>query len=103
LRIKEVFLAADTEAALVPLRRAVVKLSFLSRRQLRCYVLIAYRGETVSKAEERLEAVWQAGCLPFAQLYQPSDRYIDYPSDWKALARTWCRPAAMFALHNSQH
>jgi len=103
LRIKEIFLAADTEAALVPLRRAVVKLSFLSRRQLRCYVLIAYRGETVSKAEERLEAVWQAGCLPFAQLYQPSDRYIDYPSDWKALARTWCRPAAMFALHNSQH
>jgi len=103
LRINQVFLAADTEAALGALETAVDKLRFLSRRQLRCYVLLAHGGETVAQAEERLEAVWEIGCLPFAQLYQPPDRYIDYSRPWKQLARTWSRPAAMAALHRKHH
>ena len=99
LRVKEVFLAADTKGALPHLARAVEKLNFLRRRQLRCYVLLAYNGETIPQALERLEAVWNIGCLPFAQLFQPPDRVIKYSPEWKALARTWSRPAAMFALH----
>lgn len=98
LRIDEIFLAADTKAALRPLERALEKLSFLPRRKLRVYVLIAYGGEATDEATERLKAVWQLGGLPFAQLYQPPDRYIDYSPEWKRLARTWSRPAAMFAL-----
>lgn len=102
LRISQLFLACDTETALKPLRRAVSKLSFLNRRQLRCYVLIGFReDETISEAETRLEEVWQAGCLPFAQLFQPPDRYIKYPSDWRDLARRWSRPAIMFSRHAS--
>lgn len=99
LSIEQVFLAADTEGALKPLRKAVEKLSFLNRRQLRCYVLIAFNGETIMEATERLGAVWETGCLPFAQLYQPPDECIEHPRNWKQLARTWSRPAAMFALH----
>lgn len=99
VRIKEVFLAADSKGALPQLREAVWRLRFLKRRQLRCYVLVAYGGETIEEATERLEAVWGIGCLPFAQLYQPPDRYIAYSRDWKALARTWSRPAAMIASH----
>lgn len=101
LRIKEIFLAADTSGALPPLRRAVDKLKFLglNSNKLRCYVLIGYHGEKVERAEQRLEAVWGAGCMPFAQLYQPDDCYIKYPREWKALARTWSRPAAMRAMH----
>jgi len=99
VKIKELFLAADSTGALLQLRDAVWKLSFLKRRQLRCYVLIAYGGETIEQATARLEAVWEIGCLPFAQLFQPPDHYIDYPKEWKALARTWSRPAAMFAMH----
>lgn len=100
LRINQLFLACDTEAALNSLKQAVSKLSFLARRQLRCYVLISFReNETISEAERRLEAVWQTGCLPFAQLFQPPDRYIKYPSDWRGLARRWSRPAAMFSMH----
>lgn len=99
LPIEQVFLAADTEAALKPLEEAVKKLSFLNRRQLRCYVLIAFNGETIPEARKRLEAVWKIGCLPFAQLYQPSDRFIEYSTAWKRLARTWSRPAAMFSSH----
>lgn len=98
LRIGQLFLAADTEGALRPLEQALEKLSFLPRRKLRVYVLIAYGGETIDEATERLRAVWRLGGLPFAQLYQPPDCYIDYPPRWKRLARTWSRPAAIFAL-----
>ena len=101
IRIAEVFLAADTEASLRPLEAAVNRLSFLPRRKLRCYVLCAFGGETIEQARRRLEAVWQIGCLPFAQLFQPHDRWIEYDSDWRALAREWSRPAAMFARHNN--
>ncbi len=101
LKIEQVFLAADTEGVLGKLEEAVKKLSFLNRRQLRCYVLIAFNGEAIHQAVKRLETVWKIGCLPFAQLYQPPDRYIQYPYPWKQLARTWSRPAAMFSLHKS--
>jgi hypothetical protein len=104
LRIGEIFLAADTSGALPALRRAVDKLEFLGRNsnKLRCYVMIGYNGETIEQATERLEAVWDAGCVPFAQLYQPDDHYIEYPREWKALARTWSRPAAMRAMHKRE-
>lgn len=98
LKVKEIFLACDTLAAVEPLREAVRRLDFLDRRQLRCFVLLAHAGEQIDQAEARLRQVWEIGCLPFAQLYQPPKYYIDYDHDWKALARTWSRPAAMFAL-----
>ena len=102
LRVASVFLAADTRAAIAPLREAARRLSFLNRRKLRCYVLIGFSGESITAARERLEAVWEAGCLPFAQLYQPADRRIDYSSDWRALAREWSRPAATLAIHGGR-
>jgi len=102
LKIEQVFLAADTEGVLGKLGEAVKKLPFLNRRQLRCYVLIAFNKETIAEATKRLEAVWKIGCLPFAQLYQPPEQFIEYSYQWKRLARTWSRPAAMFALHEGE-
>lgn len=99
LKINEIFLAADTKIGLKSLANAVEKLSFLNRRQLRCYVMIGYNGETIDEAEERLQTVWDIGCLPFSQLYQPLDEYINYPKEWRDLNRTWSRPAAIFALN----
>jgi len=98
LRIKEIFLAADSKGSLRSLRRAVDKLSFLNRDKLRCYVMIGYDGETQAEALERLEAVWNIGCMPFAQLYQPPDKFIEYSPEWKRFVRTWSRPAAMRSL-----
>jgi hypothetical protein len=98
LRIHQIFLAADTEGALKPLAGAIQKLSFLGRQKTRCFVLIAYNGETIKQAEVRLRCVWELGAMPFAQLYQPPDEYIRYSHEWKALARTWSRPAATKAL-----
>lgn len=103
LRIHQVFLAADTGAALKPLAKAVENLSFLPRQKLRCYVMIAYDGETIERSEARLHKVWELGVMPFAQLFQPPDRYIEYSHDWKMLARTWSRPAAMKALMSGRH
>lgn len=102
LPIESVFLACDTKEAIKPLRRAVQKLH-LPRRKTRCYVLLKFNdGETISNARERLELVWEAGAMPFAQLYQPKDRWINYPREWKELAREWARPAVMIASHKDE-
>jgi len=97
MRVHEVYLACDTEGAIKSLRKAVEKLAFLGRQKLRCYVLIG-RG-TIETDTARLMAVWEAGCLPFAQTFQPpTDKRIEYPPEWKRLQRTWSRPAATKAL-----
>jgi len=98
LRISEVFLAADTNEALKPLAQAVKRLSSLPRNKLRCYVLCAYKDKDQNEAEERLRAVWDIGCLPFAQLYQPPDQYIKYNKEWRDLARRWSRPAIIKSM-----
>ena len=97
VRIKTVFLAADTEAGLRPLRKAVERLSFLGRERLFCYALVAFAGETIPQAEIRLRAVWEVGAIPFAQLYQPPERFIRYSQEWRDLARRWSRPAIIRA------
>lgn len=100
IKINQLFLAADTKAALEPLRTAIEKLKplHLGRDKLRCYVLIG-RNESISQATTRLEAVWKIGCMPFAQLFQPPDKWIKYSPEWKRLARIWERPAATKAIH----
>jgi len=97
LSIRHLFFACDTKEAIKPLERARQKLKGFTRNQLRCYVLLAFNGENISQAQERLEAVWELGFMPFAQLYQPPDKYLKYSKEWRSLARTWSRPAAMKA------
>ena len=92
IRIKRIYLAADTEGSLSVLARAVGKLSFLHRERMTCYVLIGFDGETMESAEERLKSVWKIGCMPFAQLYQPPEKYIDYQVEWRQFARKWSKP-----------
>ena len=97
-RIKQAFIACDTPEAIRDVVHAV-RLLGLPQDKLRCYVLIAFDPqETISDAEERLKEVYRLGCLPFAQLYQPPDKYIEYTRTWRTLARTWSRPAAMKAV-----
>jgi hypothetical protein len=100
LDVYQMFLACDTKQEIRDLRNAMAKIGKVDRRKARCYVLLAYDStETVSDATERLEQVWETGCMPFAQLYQPPDRYIKYSQEWRDLARTWSRPAAMQSIH----
>lgn len=107
LRIREIWLACDTMAALGPLSRAVEMLRCLPamtsvadpRQKLRCYVLIGRGAESIDRAERRLDAVWRAGCLPFAQLFRDDNGLVQTSREWRALARKWSRPAAMYAAH----
>jgi hypothetical protein len=98
IRVESIFLAADNIGALKPLELALAKLSFLDRRRLRVYCMIGM-DEKLDQATNRLQKIWELGGLPFAQLYQPPERYIEYSHEWKALVREWSRPAAMFANH----
>jgi len=95
LRLHQLFLACDTDNALPVLERAVKRLQ-LPRDKVRCYVLCAFK-TTIDECEARLRSVWEVGAMPFAQLFQPPDHWIDYSQDWRHLARTWSRPAAMKA------
>lgn len=99
LSIDELWFASDTNESIHALRKAGQSLNGLSRDKLRCYVLLAFGGQTVSEAMAHLEDVWQAGFMPFAQLYQPPDKLIEYSQEWQDLARNWSRPAIMKSIH----
>jgi hypothetical protein len=93
LRISELWLACDTDQAIPNFRKAVERLkrAGFKRDHLRCYVLI---GDNMEKNETRLRAVYGAGALPFALLFQPQgDKKKAYSYEWKRFQRIWNRPA----------
>jgi len=47
--------------------------------------------------QNRLKTIYNAGALPFAQLYQPEEKII-YAKEWKDLARIWSRPTIYKAV-----
>ena len=95
LRIAELWLACDTDARLPEFKKACEKLrkAGFSRDKIKCYVL-SY-GKDRDKDEARARAVYEAGAMPFVQLYRDfSDAKTEYSKDWNAWARMWQRPAA---------
>lgn len=93
IRLKELWFACDSAAALPLLERAAVILDGIPAYKRRCYVMIGFDGETLEQAEKRLERVFELGFYPFCQLYQ-NDKIKEYDKNWKALNRKWSRPAA---------
>jgi len=89
LRIKSLWLACDSDNDIKPLRKAVEILNKVgfTRNHLYCYVLIG-------KEEQRLREVFNIGCLPFSQLYQPPQR-VEYTKEMKRLNRIFSRPAIL--------
>lgn len=97
LRIAELWLACDTDAAIPGFKRAAEKLvkAGFSRDKIRCYCLI---GDDMNRNEGRLREVYHAGAMPFAQLYRDfSDTKTEYDVEWNRFARMWQRPAAIAA------
>lgn len=92
LKIKELWLACDSDSKVDGFIKAVEKLKSAGYTQehIKCYALI---GDDMEANEKRLQAIYRAGAMPFAQLYQPAER-IEYSKDWKAFHRMWSRPAA---------
>ena len=96
LRIKELWLACDTDAQLPEFRRACEKLwrAGFSREKIKCYAL-SY-GRDMEADEARCKQIYEAGAMPFMQLYRDfSEDKTEYSKEWNAFARQWQRPAAI--------
>lgn len=97
LRISELWLACDTDGAVPGFKRACEKLvrAGFNREKIKCYCLI---GDDMNANEARLQEVYHAGAMPFAQLYRDFSRQkTEYSEEWKRFARQWQRPAAIRA------
>jgi hypothetical protein len=99
LRISELWLACDTDAAIPDFKRACAKLvrAGFNREKIKCYALIGRTGD-MDADEARLREIYLAGAMPFAQLYRDfGDKKTEYTKDWNAFARMWQRPPAAIA------
>lgn len=98
LRIKELWLACDTDARLPAFRKACEKIrrAGFSREKIKCYAL-SY-GQDMDADEARCRAIYEAGAMPFMQLYRDySEQKTEYSKEWNAFCRQWQRPAAIRA------
>ena len=98
LRIKELWLACDTDGRIKDLQRAAAMLTKagFNRNKIFCYVL-SY-GKDRDKDEARARAVYEAGAMPFVQLFRDfTERKTEHSKDWERWARTWQRPAIIKA------
>ncbi|MDR1981506.1 MAG: hypothetical protein LBQ39_07805 [Tannerellaceae bacterium] len=94
LNPERLFFAYDTADDLEPLIQAGEYLFNAGFKRgshdLRCYVLIGYKGDTFEKAERRLRQAWDAGFFPMAMLYR--DKRGEYLQEWKQFQREWANP-----------
>lgn len=58
------------------------------RHNVRCYVLIGWKGDTFEAAETRLNETMNAGYMPMAMLYDLG-RGMDNLREWKRFQREW--------------
>jgi len=100
LSIHQLWLSFDDESREKYLIKAVEKLrKYFRRNQLRCYVLIGFRGDSLNAAKGRLSFIYNLGLLPFAMLYR--NQRGEYPSperEWRRFQRKWCRPAIIKSI-----
>lgn len=86
LKIKQLWIAYDHPANKQSVEKAVSILrQYFNRNKIRCYALIGFGNDTIEKAKERLEWLWNIGTLPFAMLYHTH-------LEWKKFQREWTRP-----------
>jgi len=92
LRIAELWLACDTDAALPKFKESCQKLTAagFDRNHIKCYSLI---GHDMEKEEIRNREIFNAGAMPFSQLERDFTRKkTEYSKEWKAFERIWQRP-----------
>lgn len=98
LRIKELWLACDTDGSLPAFKRGCEKLvkAGFGRDKIHCYAL-SY-GRDMEADEARCVEIFNAGAMPFVQLYQDASPTKNaYTKDWRAFQREWSRPAVIKA------
>lgn len=91
MRLDELWVACDNDAALKKLDKAADMLSDFSIEKKRCYVMVGYGGETQDQARRRCEAVYAKGFLPFVQLYRGIDSG-PLRGEWREFCFYWSSP-----------
>jgi len=102
MRVQILYTAYDVPGAKPAVERTIRMLrnEGLSQRQVGCYVLVGQDGDSLARAEGRLEWVFQTGGTPFAMFYRPADDLrFTIPTAWRSFVRKWNRPACIFAGH----
>ena len=56
-------------------------------RQIKCYCLIGYEGDSFEAAEQRMKQIMDVGFLPFAMLYRDEQGEVD--REWRKFQREW--------------
>jgi hypothetical protein len=103
LSIRHIFVSYDQPSEKDDVSRAISLLrDHFNIRQVRCYVLIGTKKDTLEKAENRLRWILNLGGLPFAMRFRTAnsewqDSYLHTDKGWNLLTREWSRPAIMLA------
>ena len=87
LKPKTMWFAYDTPNDYEPLvlaGRMLAEYGVISCDNAKCYVLIGYKGDTIDKAEIRLNQTIDAGFMPQAMLYNRLD-----DKNWRRFQREW--------------
>lgn len=97
LKPTQLFFSYDTEEDLDALIEAgrLLQSANISDHVLRCYVLCGYPKDTITKAEQRMFEVVEAGFMPTAMYYRSQFSPEQKPKDWVKFQREWSRPAIM--------
>lgn len=108
IKVGELWFACDLRNDVQHLRAAREMLGpTFKERQLRCYTMIGFKGQSraaLAEDLERIKAVYALGFLPFCQLYQPMERTkIKYGPEWLAARKFWSRPAIYRSKQNAQY
>jgi len=97
LKIKSLWLACDSPDALSGTIKAIetLKSAGFKRDKVMCYCLI---GKDMGEEEDRMFNLFEAGCLPFAQLHMDENDSMDYSTEWRKFQRRWSRPASIKSM-----
>jgi hypothetical protein len=93
----------DRYETLASAAKRLLEAGFTARsHDLRCYVLIGGKGDTMAKAEKRLKDMLDLGFTPMAMLWRPeTPKEMEWAPgpEWYAFRRRWVRPAIIHANH----
>jgi hypothetical protein len=104
IKPKQIFFAYDTPDDRLPLWDAgqyLLKAGFTKRSHaLRCYVLCGFKGDTIKKAELRMEDTMAAGFTPMAMLWRSDTGWRNADFIGSKFQKRWARPSIIHSRAN---
>ena len=88
---KTIYFANDRPGDIEHIKTAVKRCidAGFTNNHMAAYVLAGYKNDTPERAEQRINATWDAGCLPYLMIYigedgrKPSREWLSFKSGWR--------------------